>query len=1090
MIKNKLKSTSSAFRPGFILNKTYNGVLLGGFICALLTATSHRALANEDQSLSTPQLKKLADAFVSKIGQGFDKADAQMDFLEQKALKASNARVQFLNTGRSGDTIPPGEELLMSILVGEHNLVLPLDVIAVKADNDIRISLTDFFSAADIAIKVNSDNGTASGWFIRENQNFYLDMPNKQVTIVDKVFPIDLSQVTIKNNDLFVTSYTLSQWFDLRFIHDFTELAIHIKTSQPLPIEERYARRNKNTPRHSRLSTPVLAEKKQPYKAFSIPQSEMTSRYSYFKFSDNPGLLRTNWSAISSGEVAYHGLESFVTGNDQDLINIARFTLKKEDQDPVLLGKLKARQYAFGDVHTTRLPLTGASRQELGVSVSNKSATASTTADTTDFLGDGTPGWEIELYRDTVFIGFQEIENDGKYAFTNVNLFLGENNFKLIFYGPQGEIQVKEETINVTQDVLASGKIQYEFSASSNNSESFNSTRIDFENNDKPHFVGKVAKQINSNLSLNAGFRSRQEEDQQRTYILGGFSTRIKNTLLNTKIAQELNESGTAIELVARRKIGEHSFRSRVQFNNAAYNPGKTGEGDVIVAKGDITLNGQLNSFMGIRPSYTFGTNFQTFESGANNYRISNSFNTRIANMTFNKSFSYRFDEDLEGNTTDTVQGALNAQGFIGKARWRMLGAYDISPTTELRNLLANVNYPITHKLKGRFEVLHDFAPARTESTVSLDWQHEKVAIAPRLTLDTDNKVQASLNTRVGLGFEPTSATFDLHNKSLATSGSVSARIFLDQNGDGIFDEGDELLPDVELDAVQSRRSAMSDQNGIAHIPDMPRGRLTDVRIDRDSFADPFWASVYEGFSVRPRSGVNTSVDFPVVVSGEIDGTVSLKDSGGLTRAANSYTLRLFTPTGRLAQGTKTSYDGFYIFNNILPGTYYLAVDNADAKATGYTAPPPKKIIIEPNGTTIYGHDIVLNRGNHVNYSLSSNKMVKPHPLSTITPEGNVTPSLVIGEYKSRLAMTLGWFNLKRKMKSVARELELEVPLAQIQRNPETARYHIKTKLQQPNLQKAIDLCKLLASQNYDCTVDLYTKFPQQAAGSTSEKPS
>ncbi len=95
-------------------------------------------------------------------------------------------------------------------------------------------------------------------------------------------------------------------------------------------------------------------------------------------------------------------------------------------------------------------------------SVANGGLNRNTTKTYTEIQGDSHPGWDVELYRNDAYLDIRHVGVDGRYDFGKVDLILGTNNFKLIFYSPQGERT--EETRLVNVDPLAAvgdGQGQY-----------------------------------------------------------------------------------------------------------------------------------------------------------------------------------------------------------------------------------------------------------------------------------------------------------------------------------------------------------------------------------------------------------------------------------------------------------------------------------------------------------------------------------------------------------------------------------------------------------------------------------------------------
>ena len=74
------------------------------------------------------------------------------------------------------------------------------------------------------------------------------------------------------------------------------------------------------------------------------------------------------------------------------------------------------------------------------------------------FRGDLPEGWEVELYQNRALIGFQQSRPDGLYEFNNVPLVFGLNEFRLVFYGPQGQRREETARFNIAESLTPAGR--------------------------------------------------------------------------------------------------------------------------------------------------------------------------------------------------------------------------------------------------------------------------------------------------------------------------------------------------------------------------------------------------------------------------------------------------------------------------------------------------------------------------------------------------------------------------------------------------------------------------------------------------------
>ena len=106
---------------------------------------------------------------------------------------------------------------------------------------------------------------------------------------------------------------------------------------------------------------------------------------------------------------------------------------------------------------------------------------------------------------------------------------------------------------------------------------------------------------------------------------------------------------------------------------------------------------------------------------------------------------------------------------------------------------------------------------------------------------------------------------------------------------------------------------------GLALVTGLTVDQPVSLSVDSSSLGDPFWVLQREGAELIPRPGKSTIVNFPVVPTGEVDGTVYLK-KGDSEKEVSNVILQLVNNKGETLQEVKSAFDGFYLFTRVLPG--------------------------------------------------------------------------------------------------------------------------------------------------------------------------
>jgi hypothetical protein len=205
----------------------------------------------------------------------------------------------------------------------------------------------------------------------------------------------------------------------------------------------------------------------------------------------------------------------------------------------------------------------------------------------------------------------------------------------------------------------------------------------------------------------------------------------------------------------------------------------------------------------------------------------------------------------------------------------------------------------------------------------------------------------------VGIAYDTSSDRFHTQAASLASGGGVSARAFVDENGNGRFDEGERPIEGAVFDINASPAPIPADARGRAFVVNLPGHRWTDVSLATSSLEDPSWRPSIPGVRVASRPGKTAFVDLPVQSMGEITGTVWSGQEGSRRTVAGAR-LELLRPDCTVAASARTAFDGFFDISDVVPGMYTLR-----ASAPGLEE-GVRDVAIEPNGALLEGMDLTL----------------------------------------------------------------------------------------------------------------------------------
>jgi hypothetical protein len=209
-----------------------------------------------------------------------------------------------------------------------------------------------------------------------------------------------------------------------------------------------------------------------------------------------------------------------------------------------------------------------------------------------------------------------------------------------------------------------------------------------------------------------------------------------------------------------------------------------------------------------------------------------------------------------------------------------------------------------------------------------------------------------------GVGRDARQGRWHTQARPLAGSGAVSARVFLDTDGNERMDAGESAIAGAGFLINGNSDLARTDEAGEAFLARLSPVREVELAPAAATLEDPYWKPAHDGVRILPRPGKVAILDFPVLITGEITGTV-YRARDGKSRAASGIELELVDSAGKVAMKVTTAYDGFYDLIDVRPGTYLLRVSAEQLARLRLTA-PPREVRVQPSGTVVDGLDFVL----------------------------------------------------------------------------------------------------------------------------------
>ncbi len=903
------------------------------------------------------------------------------------------------------------------------------------------LPLGEVMQMLDFAITVDPTAKQAEGWFIAENQRFFLDVGRDEVVIEGKSGKFDPNLVVIYPEDIFVDSALLSKWFPVDFEYDLSAMLVMVTAEVLLPFEEKLKREAAQAGLGRGSGEAIkYPRRKSPYRLLSWPAIDSSNNFDYNSEAEE---FRANYSNQVSGDFLFMNTDVFIAGDREDNLSSLRLIMGRQDPDSKLLGPLKVSEFSFGDIFSPQLPLISSSQSGAGFQLSSFPLLREAEFDRINLRGDLQVGWEVELYRNEILLNAQTVPNaDGRYEFLDVPLLFGANVIRLVFYGPQGQRREDVQRLNVGSDQASPGKHYFRFATTFQNEDLFDvedeeETVAPIRGDGQARYVAEFQIGVNRWLSLAGNFASLPLEDLGRRYFgtlglrsgLLGASTRIdvtKNDIGGTAV-----EAATLTNLMGLNIFLEHTrfFDFQSEREDNLFDP--------VSHRSRTRLDSTIPA-LGFFPRIPWSVTgeLEHRESGEDRIDLANRLSVSLFRVSASNTLDWSLTRGGDVEPVTTGRGTFQLSGRLSKLSLRGSLSYGIKPDYELNSTSVTGDYSLGRDISSSFGVTRQLNGDRlTTYNAGLNRRFKSFAVGLNGNYDDTGAFSIGSSLTFSLGREPRRGRWVASSDRMASSGTASARVYLDNNNNQAFDRGDEPIKDVKFRS--GGQDLKTDKHGIAFLTGLSSNRPTPVVLDLASLEDPFWLPTQKGYEVVSRPGRPAILDFPVVPTGEVDGTVYLR-TGDSEKAVSNAQLQLVKARdvirqkmvrrlgnhldkvyvdneGKLArkislpvygkhtffdprfsrsrkkrqlaprfqtpirnisfdggdevevvQEVKSEFDGFYLFQLVPPGRYWVRIAPEQVERLNLKTPAPQKVVIEGSEAVMSGMDFLLEKAEPV----------------------------------------------------------------------------------------------------------------------------
>lgn len=789
------------------------------------------------------------------------------------------------------------------------------------------VDFADIIMALDLPVRLDKNIGRASGWLFDESQPFLIDREDKLLRYAGREQALPADAIVDAPEGWCIKVSLLSQWLGVKLTPDTNNALLLLGSDRKLPFQEGIERRQRaaSIKPQRQFDLTTLPQAKEPYSMWRTPSVDVVASVGGIHDSQRGTQIDYSYEIFASGEIAQTSFDARLSSDNDGVPASLRLRAYRADPQGKLLGPLRATYAAIGDVSGASTSLGVMPRSGRGFVITNRPLDQPDSFDSTSFRGNLPEGWDAELYRNGILIGFANTRADGRYEFLDVPLQYGPNRFEVVLYGPQGQIRRETSNVPVGLNSIPPERTWYWMSANQEGHDLVALRNYPTVQQGGWRASFGLERGIDRRTSLHGSVHTLTRDGNRYSIIEGGVRRAIGPALAEVSFGYELN-GGWAVRAQILGQLGNTNFNLESIFAR-----------DFVSDRVDPGVRSQhiasVDHYFGVGGTVIpvhFDLRYIDREGSADRLEATARASYSFGRVMVTGQLDWKFNQpDINGDSQDELFANLLLNGSVGKVRLRGAARFRIMPDSRFESAEITGEWRWGERGLMRAQVGYDKDFNRFRGGIGYSRTFDRFAITGTVEAATDGSVAAGVNLSFSFAPDPANGGFRMSSTKLATGGQVSARVFRDLNGDGIRQENEPLEPEVQLAAGNAPVRDLTNDRGMTMIEGLTPYRPVLIGVDAGSIADPLVQPTGPGKVVTPRPGIAISIDLPLSSAGEIQGILRSADGRDLP----GVDLELVDVEGRVAKGVRSEFDGFFIFEGVPYGRYTIRIAKPAADA-------------------------------------------------------------------------------------------------------------------------------------------------------------
>lgn len=827
------------------------------------------------------------------------------------------------------------EEMVVRLELEGH--VLADSEYLIRKDDRIFYPLDQLARHLELDIEVDPLAGEAQGWVLDPEREFEFSLDRREWRLGDERRELASSEYIEEHSDIYLREDVLTSIIPLELEYQSHQSAIQATAEESLPILtrlEREARWESLSGGSGRSADEDwLPRREHRPRALSRPAWSLSMSQSL----DEAG-GRSRGDLGAAGDLLWHESQWRVQMTDDEGVRRFDGTLAREFDRSYL------QRYELGRTTLAGHDLVRRRRTGAGVSVTNRPEGAAQATFSDHVIdGEAPAGWAVELYREGDLIDFQEVDEDGRFEFTQIDAFPGTNRYEIELYGPHGERETRRRTIEIGPGLLPPGTVHYTLDAGSPGRSLYRATERDRAS----WSSARAEVGITPNLAAGADVHRfvPGEQDVAPEQDVGAADLSLSAFGLWTRLRAAASDTGEhAWRFAATRALGAWDFSYKTDQVSGLNTPELS---DGLAQRHELEASG---SIVGLRSRLRY--ELERDEDGRERHLLRTRESMRVGDQRITHRLSAR-----DGDGRDrTASGQIRLRrGHAHSGRFEIGADYQLAPEIETEAAEVGYSRQLAQNWRMDAQLTGTFNDAPHDARIGLSRRGGSYwRLTSRAEADTDGGWRVFAGLDIG-GLPHPDGGWALD--PAAGRGYDRGAAVADVRLDGEPVEGVEVCAGFEC--------GESDEGGEAWVPRIRPHEPVNVEVDISSIEDPFVRPAQRGYSFTPRSGRVLDVDVDLHVTGEIDGFVYREDGDGHRSEVSGFEVEaVHQETGEVVQQDTSAFDGLYLLDQLPPGVYQVRATEAQAERLGVPqAATAQQVEVEGGGDLVSGYDLVVHSG-------------------------------------------------------------------------------------------------------------------------------